>query len=463
MGLVENIDSELQRLKQIESLIRGKEPSKEELIKDHDLVNKFSKIGYTLLGELYDHQKLQLEFAGQTSLTPPFLMMLYAWNQLASTFHKSEPPVPDSKNITPTFFNLDIGTFDAICVRDKNNKYAIGFDGEFIEGLFLSALIVGNELESWVEGGYVSENWDVFLEHPLPSAEILPALGALLDGVVHKGCALRSESVQDYLINNKQLTPKPFSTLLWNRICFFLVAHEFSHYLFDHHITKKAENNWRYNEYIAARELAVEEYPLYSFPDSKQARGFLHLQANEYQADNQAMEFLKTSGEYDINTDYGRRSFIVDMIAISTFFAYCDSIERLVLLRMRGRDPKLSPIFRRDAIVSDLCIRDEYPSPYLRWERLMYAIGIDVLGGAERVSLFTQPVWTLFTLPLKLEAVDRKVIAKSCSEHLVAKKWKSKASLQNLITKLWPDEEIKSVAEEHELECQDIAISQFWK
>jgi hypothetical protein len=463
MNVVDDILVEIEALQRLEALQNGVDyrPNRRGAAFDvgAEVLQRFGISAQDYLN-LVDGNARKLQALDQTALSQPATAILDAWAHITALIERAGP-LP-GKLITPKLFSVGLGTFSAICVRDKHDRFAIGIDDDFLAGLFMFVQLMSQHLEEWAESGYIAGDYDRFLEPPLPTHDAVKGLGLLLDSVVSTGGVGATAAFQTYLIERFSPSRSMFATGLWFRICCFMTAHEYAHFLHDHHLEREPGTSWRARILQDVRKFAGQHYSHLKEPSAAQIASFLDSQADEYQADDEAHDIIRLSWRYTAETSDGRRYFTLDILAMAIFFAYCDSIERLVVLRMRGKDPEVSPLFREHALVANLFLRGSHPSPFERHQRLMHDIGTRNLGGADRVHHFIHPVWNFVNLPIKLELIDRKHFSKSTSPELVARKWKSRVGLRNLISNLWPDERPSSLAEDLGWDLGEVKVARFW-
>ena len=57
-----------------------------------------------------------------------------AWSNIAASITDTDIPEEKSRS-NPILFASNLGNFDAVCIRDKSDRFAVGFDLGFLRGL----------------------------------------------------------------------------------------------------------------------------------------------------------------------------------------------------------------------------------------------------------------------------------------------------------------------------------------
>jgi hypothetical protein len=175
---------------------------------------------------------------------------------------------------------------------------------------------------------------------------------------------------------------------------------------------------------------AMKKYPMLSINGGAFTENFLINQAKEYHADWQALKILEYLANSQPDEKMKKLMFISTITAVTIFFSYADSLERLVLIRMIGVDPGKKPLFREDAEVAELFIRSGYPSPYRRWQQMMIDIDNRRLGGEGKIALFVDPVWRAMSLAVDFERANVKYFNTAGKVNL---KWRNRIKLASII------------------------------
>ena len=418
--LVGDVFLEIDRLRKIEA-DPGRVPDLESIL---DLGQSFDRTHDWLASGRQALKLVGLD-KGKAHTHPELVGFAAAWSDIAASITGTD--IPEGKSHSnPILFASNLGNFDAVCIRDKSDRFAVGFDLGFLRGLDQLAHVISASLNGWAIHGYCSEEWTIFKNPSPPSNRQCKWISSILNSVIAHGGASKS-GVKDTLVDNMSDFFSMFGRSVARRLWTFILAHEYSHYLLDHHNENSMTNRrFREADLDATMEKARKNYQNSEFTHNAFAENFLTHQALEYHADWQALRILEKSAEDQPDEKMRKLAFISDITAITIFFAYADAIERLSLVRTVGADPGQTPLFREDAEVAELFIRSGYPSPYRRWLQIMHDVDERRLGGNGAISLFVDPVWNAIEQAIGMERFNAKLHHTAGEVH---DKWKNRIQL----------------------------------